>query len=69
MIQHADDSTYLLRDIKSVINEVKLIHKFSNVARHRLNINKYLCILLGPLKKNCAISLKIQNTNESVKTL
>lgn len=39
MIQHADDSTYPLRDIKSVKNEVKLIHKFSNVARHKLNIN------------------------------
>lgn len=39
MIQHADDSTYPLRDIKSFKNEVKLIHKFSNVAGRKLNIN------------------------------
>lgn len=39
MIQLADDSTYPLRDIKSFKNEVKLIHKFSNVAGLKLNIN------------------------------
>lgn len=41
MIQHADDSTYPLRDIQSVKNEVKLIHKFSNVAGLKLNINNF----------------------------
>lgn len=39
MIQHADDSTYPLRDIKSFKNDVKLIHKFSNVAGLKQNIN------------------------------
>lgn len=56
MIQHAGGSTYPLREIKSVKNEVKLIHKFSNVARHKLNIDntrpckKELCNIIENTK-------------------
>lgn len=59
MIQHADDSTNpLTGDIKSVINVVKIIDNFSNVAGPNLNNNKSKSILLGPLKIR-VIALKI----------
>ena len=49
-VQHADDLTLALKNIKSVENAVETIDVFCRHAGSKININKTECILLGNLK-------------------
>lgn len=55
MVQHAQDSTNILKDFESLKNVVELINQFSEVAGPKLNIinlNAYFQVL----EKSCEIS-------------
>ena len=49
-IQHADDSTFPLKDKTSLMNAIQIIEKFGNISGTKLNLSKTECILLGELK-------------------
>lgn len=48
-IQHADDSTFPLRDKSSLEEAIQTIENFGNVSETKLNLSKTECILLGKL--------------------
>ena len=50
IVQYADDSTIILRDLDSITNVIKKINTFSYFAGPKLNISKTKGIWLGPLK-------------------
>lgn len=50
MVQNADDSTNILKELEFVKNVVEFINKFSEEVGPKLNIDKSECILLGPVK-------------------
>ena len=47
IVQHADDTTLPLADIKSVENAVKIIKEFGLMSGMKLNIDKTECLLTG----------------------
>lgn len=49
-IQHADDSTFPVKDIESLEHVVKIIENFGSVSGTKLNLSKTECIPLGVLK-------------------
>lgn len=49
MIQHADDCTSMVKDIKSLAKVLKTISEFSKVAGPKLNKEKTECLLTGSL--------------------
>ena len=49
-IQHADDMTLALKNIKSLNQALNTINNFCIHAGSKINISKTECILLGPLK-------------------
>lgn len=49
-IQHADDSTFPVKDIESLEHGVKIIENFGSVSETKLNLSKTECIPLGALK-------------------
>ena len=52
IVQHADDATLPLADIKSVENAVKIIKEFGLMSGMKLNIDKTECLLTGSVKDN-----------------
>ena len=52
IVQHADDSTLLLRDKNSIKEAIHLIDEFSKITGLKLNINKTEGIWTGSLKNN-----------------
>ena len=67
MLQHADDSTIILKDIKSVRHVI--VSKFSVLAGPKLNIQKSECMLLGPLLNVCNHNDGSRVTTQPVKIL
>lgn len=49
-IQHADDSTFPVKDIESLGHVVKIIENFGSVSGTKLNLSKTECIPLWVLK-------------------
>ena len=52
IVQHADDATLPLADIKSAENAVKIIKEFGSMSGMKLNIDKTECLLTGSFKDN-----------------
>lgn len=72
MIQHADDCTSMVKDIKSLKKVLKTILEFSKVAGPKLNIEKTECLLTGPLVNKYAEETYIRGvriTNSCIKSL
>ena len=50
-IQHADDSTFPLKDVRSLQKAIDTIKNFGHVSGSKINMTKTECILLGNYKK------------------
>lgn len=60
-IQHADDSTFPLRDITSLEKAIQIIENFGNVSGTKLNLSKTECIVLGELRNILKEDTTIKN--------
>lgn len=72
MIQHADDCTSMVKDIKSLTKVLKTISEFSRVAGPKLNIEKTECLLTGSLVNEYAEETYIRGvriTKSCIKSL
>ena len=69
VIQYADDTTLVLRDLESVINALEILNEFSQVSGLVLNKNKCEGILLGGLKGTLQELNGIKFTNNPIKCL
>ena len=69
ILQHADDTSLFLKDIKSLENAIKIIEHFGQVSGMKLNKNKSEGILLGPLKDRYDKLYDINITNAPAKCL
>ncbi len=52
MVQHADDSTIILRDIQSIDQVISDVSEFTKMAGPKLNMEKTEGILIGSLRDN-----------------
>ena len=71
-LQHADDSTFPIKDKDSLYNAIELIKNFGAVSGTKLNISKTECILFGKLKNEMANKTHIHEiriNTDSVKCL
>ena len=69
LLQHADDASLPLLDVKSMENAIILINDFSKVSGMRLNMKKTEAILLGPLKNRYTTLYDVKITNDPVRCL
>ena len=68
--QYADDLTLILSDYESISTCINTIKDFSQVAGHRINLNKTEGLLIGALKHSCNTDyMGIKMTNEFSKIL
>lgn len=68
-IQHADDSTFPLRDKSSLEEAIQTIENFGNVSETKLNLSKTECILLGKLWNIIKEDTTIRNIKKKINTV
>lgn len=68
-IQHADDSTFPLRDITSLEKAIQIIENFGNVSGTKLNLSKTECIVFGELKNILKEDTIIKNIKININTV
>ena len=69
LVQYADDTTAILKDLKSVTNFLTLTNTFENVSGLKINKEKTEAIWLGPGKPPFTLPHKIKWSNKPIKIL
>lgn len=68
-IQYADDSTFPLRDIRSLEKAIQIIENFGNVSGTKLNLSKTECIVLGEFRNILKEDTTIRNIKINTNTV
>ena len=67
--QFADDTTFICKDIQSIMENTMIINNFGETSGLKLNKKKTKAIWIGSQKKNKTKPLAISATDEPTKTL